>query len=669
MPKKMIKKIALLSLPILLFTAIFPATPAVAQVPQFQYDTPNDPQNLTALFMLSLYNKKLAGGDTGVCVDFSPKDGKVNIGLSDSVFKLGQSSLSDPATYQKKVQALLAALAVTQSDGSDSENAKVLNVDITGHADGVPRGRQSGTNEGLASQRADSTANLFSNDPQVHVTAKEGLASPELERIYSTNRSAADCPIRRKVVISVPVKGNQVQLTSNGKFQFTPDSFNTALGTRASAVVDSAITQVTDGADGSGNSAYAAQAKLWAKQKNLNADQVTQLEANYVYQQLQTGDHPKISKKCDQFPLKQLTLSLLAAKLGSLSFSYDQGVAIGQIQKTSTGGYVIKDPDSSQTVRLAPITAGTTPPILYSCFTTDTSPNWDANLKTFDKASGGNTFVSGTSLLAVAQKGGNNVTPQSKFDVGFDPSLMKPEDVTNDPRVPDSVKSQFAKDGKPMRGFFCKQCGHGFFFEEVKDASGKVTGYNPVYDDRMVQPDRAVGGVDPLTKALNNLTSDNPSVLGTSLKPMIYVVDACPACNCNPMSKIRSKSASVTTIDPLAMGSAGPRANYESSGVQDLNSKCVVRPPVWHNCGAAPNTVPPNQSNQFAGLLSYKSPVDNQVYGADDFKGLVDQISSCPGSVVSPQQKVNSVSCSGSAASRLPSSDVAADCPLAGKAQ
>jgi outer membrane protein OmpA-like peptidoglycan-associated protein len=664
----MIKKVALLSLPILLFTAMFPAHFAFAQVPQFQYDTPNDPQNLTALFMLSLYNKKLAGGDTGVCVDFSPKDGKVNIGLNDSVFKLGQSTLSDPAAYQKKVQALLAALAVTQSDGSDSANANVLNVDITGHADGVPVGRQSGTNEDLAAKRADSIANLFSNDPKVHVTAKEGLGSPELERIYATNRSAADCPTRRKVVISVPIKGNQVQLTANGKFQFTPDSFNTSLGTRANALVDSAISQVTDGADGSGNTAYAAQVKLWANQKNLSGDAVSKLEANYIYQQLQSGDHPKISKKCDQFPLKQLTLSMLAAKLGGLSFSYDQGVAIGQIQKTNTG-YVIADLDTKQTVKLAPIAEGTTPPILYSCFTTDSAPNWDASLKTFDKASGGNTFVSGTSLLAVAQKGGNRVTSQSKFDVGFDPSLMKPEDVTNDPRVPDSVKSRFAKDGKPMRGFFCKQCGHGFFFEEVKDASGKVTGYNPVYDDRMVQPNRAAGGVDPLTKALNNLTADNPSVLGTSLKPMIYVVDACPTCNCNPMDKIRSKSAAVTTIDPLAMGSAGPRANYESSGVQDLNSKCVVRPPVWHNCGAAPNTVPPHQSNQFAGLLSYKSPVDNQVYGADDFKGLVNQISNCPGSVVGPEQKVNSVSCSGSAASRLPSSDVGADCPLTAKAQ
>ena len=167
---------------------------------------------------------------------------------------------------------------------------------------------------------------------------------------------------------------------------------------------------------------------------------------------------------------------------------------------------------------------------------------------------------------------------------------------------------------------------------------------------------------NPLSDALNNLTKEDPSVIGANLKPRMFVIKSCPGCNCKPMETIRSKSANVVTIDPL---SSGAQSDFSAQLTKkEMDTACVVRPPIWHTCGAEPNQVKSTKYDDFKGSLKYLDPVTGIEHTVKDLNELVAKIgtSGTCQSALSPQARIDSVSCSASASTRLPSEDEMADC-------
>ena len=77
--------------------SLFAYSLALAETPKLpdnlEGSLDTNPETASALFMLSLYDQKLAGGDTGVCLDFSSEDGKsqIRVGMDTSAFVLGKS--------------------------------------------------------------------------------------------------------------------------------------------------------------------------------------------------------------------------------------------------------------------------------------------------------------------------------------------------------------------------------------------------------------------------------------------------------------------------------------------------------------------------------------------------------------------------------------------------
>lgn len=604
---------------------------AHAQIPklpdQLEGALDANPETSAGLFMLSLYNKGLAGGTSGVCLDFSKRDGKseIKIGLNASAFEVGKSTLQNEKESVTRMKALLHSLSVAQGSPIDAT--------VEGFADGIVYRRGETKNKELAEARANTIAGLFKNDSQVSIQSTDGLSSPGLEKAYVA-KQGGDCSKRRKVVINIAAKESKVQVEANGKFQFTPAAFSNRLGADSRKIADQAIENSFDKLQGS-----------------LNKPGVTELaKSEAIYEQLKTTG--KISKACDQFPLKQLTLAYIHSSIGGTSFSYDDGFGV---KKGATGSYYVEDPTTHQKLDLLTLNDSGSPTLLFACFKSDDS--WDKALTKFNAESGNSTFMSGKDLLNATGK--NNFSDQGTIQVGFDPELMKEEAVADDPRVVASKKSP--RVGKNLRGFFCKQCGHGFFFEETKDAGGTKT-FHPVYDDRMVRASLTTK-TDPLADALNQLSAEDPLALGASLKPQIFVIKNCSGCACKPLDAIRAKNANVVKIDPLAEGAKG---NYEASiSKKDMDQACVIRPPVWHTCGAAPNEVKSAKFDDFKGSLKYMDPVDGAQYAVDDLKQLVDKLNvGCMSQVKSPQDKIKSVACSGSPTSELPSQDELADCPL-----
>ena len=429
----------------LLCSLAFTAKPVGAQVTKLPEDLDQNlvlnSETALALLKLSFFNRGLAGGDTGVCLDFTQEDGKqrTKVGMDTSAFLTGSSELRSAASYQKNMKTLLHALAKAEgkaifasvqayADGQHFKNAKSVKESIQ-------------QNRLLSKKRAVTIARLFTGDSRVKISKTEGFASETLEKFFDDLKHGLKCDARRKVVISIETHENQIQMEGSGNFQLTPDSFSNSLSVASRKVatdaIDLALTEYPKG-----NS-----------QKRINS----------VYQKL--IDSGQLSASCDQFPLKQLTQGLIRSRLlnqkDSKKALFKNFTEYLELKK-SNGSYFLSDPDTARRVQLNPFAKGI-PIIAYACF----NPNekWEKALQNFHQQTGNSVFLSGAQLLD--STGGSQLTDDSVIELGIDPSHLK------ESRVGGNRAYGGTRIGTRQRGFFCNACGHGFFFENSTSVEEK----------------------------------------------------------------------------------------------------------------------------------------------------------------------------------------------------
>jgi len=181
-----------------------------------------------ALFMLGLYEKKIAGGKTGICLDYV--GGQFNIGFNTESFVTGKSDFN--GNFEKDGAKKLETLI---KDLSQAQKGKALELEVDGYADGQHYDqfyKGSGSlnsqveqsieaNEALAKGRAGEIARyLQSKNPSTVIVSSSnvrGHASPELERAFKEcvikngvkSKCGVDCGTRRKVVIQAKLPSGQ----------------------------------------------------------------------------------------------------------------------------------------------------------------------------------------------------------------------------------------------------------------------------------------------------------------------------------------------------------------------------------------------------------------------------------------------------------------------------
>jgi len=578
------------------------------------------PDLLPSLFLYSLYNKGYAGGKTGLCVDFSSHNGQtlIKIGMTDSAFASGKDSL-DPEKadeYSRNLKGLFNALSAAQG------GSKVAIESIDGYADGQHLST-SGGNQDLAKRRAQTVASLFDSSDPVSLPSDDhqnGLNSPHLEALPESKRS---CITRRKVVINIKVPASKVENLKTGVINLVPSPVSEALGAYNRRMVGAQLD--------------AAQT---AAENELDYPKDENGQARKIY--AQAVKQGSISKACDQFPLKQMTLALIKNSIDNPVDSFEFSEGNGVVKEGNA--FFLRSDDGTQKIPIRQnfsLRSTSAPTVAFACF--KPTPKWDAS----------NNLIDGKVLNA--SDGQKGLRADANVKMGFDCSLMKEEDV------PGGFGSSHSD--KKSRGFFCKKCGFGFFFDVTKSCT-------PMYEDRAIET-KNKSADDPLVQALSKLKQADPLTLASSLTPTLFVVPNCGGCKCNPLAKVRGMNSSqnngILTIDPLSTN--GMSVSLQK---QALDDSCTVSVPVWHTCGVAPNAVASAVGSDFKNSLYYFDPVSGESY--DGFKDLNELLgrmnkgkNSCPDSVLSPQEKVNSVSCSGDPSRVLPSQDEADGCPALSK--
>ena len=132
---------------------------------------------------------------------------------------------------------------------------------------------------------------------------------------------------------------------------------------------------------------------------------------------------------------------------------------------------------------------------------------------------------------------------------------------------------------------------------------------------------------------------------------------------------IEEQGDNVTTLDPL---NEGNRSVYHTSLTKkQMQQACVVKPPIWHTCGASPHQIKGSQFTEFKGSLTYTDPVTGVQLAVHNLNELIKKLTDLAtiSSQLTPQQKIASVTCSENVARRLPSDEDWVDCSEEMKAQ
>jgi hypothetical protein len=629
--------------------------PQLPSADQFYSDASSgDPETAEAFFMLSLYEHGKAGGNTGVCVDFTTVNGqpKVEIGLSnDAAFDSGQARPKNPEVVTKELQSIFSALANTQGTGA------MPGVSIMGYTDGQ---YFSAGNKSLAEKRGEAVKSiLVSSNLASDKTAVYPIDSTLLEQ-RPKNQQA--CEARRRVVISLDAKTTKATADENGDYKFFPSAFekpqyeattNFVNNTLGAYMPDTMLSDLDKKAAARNKQLY----KLQAKNPDATLPDVYLEKAKEIYANLKDKDH-KISSKCDQFPLKDLTIAYINRELHKNVEDITSGFDIASLLNVKTDANhhaYLEDPNSPP---------GQSPRRLY--------------IEDRFRQPGSGSDPSGielgkpSSIFACFDPSGDKAW-QSAMQTAPDFCVNGSAKVANNPSAADA-NTLVEFDTAGAHAYKCLKCGKGFEIEKTPQ------GYQASFDDRLFKSGTST---EAFTQSLNHLSDADPFSVGADMKPRVFVVQNCScATQGNIFDRIKS-GVGVQKIDPLEQGSA---AKFSSSMTKSqLANSCVISPRVMHTCAVDPEAVKGATKDVSKLFLKYLDPLapnikkENLVNGAlipfqnlDDLvKGFATNAAAageCPGSkIISAQEKVNSVSCSGSVKTALPSDDANADCPLTAK--
>jgi len=583
-----------------------------------------------ALMMIDLYDRGLAGGKTGLCVDFDQTDGRrtIKVGLNTSAFVTGKDGVKD-TLLQADVQNLQKLVAIL----AKAEGGKVP-ASVSGYADGQHyqnefTSKKSNAqaiedsihdNESLSLRRANRVADLLeritsdSGALQIGPEDRHGYASPELERnpLYSKASGGLNCPTRRKVVITLDAPDLKIKEVVSPTKQFVPDELSQDLKLAANRAFAKEIRGINTSISRGSMKDRAEQ--IYAELKKRN----------------------RLIPQCDQEPMKQLTLSFIA-------YSID-----GKDRKNNIQDWIdrfVGRPFKAHRPDNDAMGIGT---LSFGCVRPsddwmqamlERHPDFETSAKDFFRISG-RSNVTGTAT------------------VSFDPSLLHEEKIMHGKYAGPPVKDGRHK-GTFQVGYFCKACGSGLYF--LRDDQGNIL-KDKDGNPRVDYVDRAVDSVDPNRSpadVLNSVADADPFSFAGFMKPRLYLVKNCKGLSTAEIIKrIESKDPSVSSVDPLESRS---QLKVDSAV---LEHACVIRPPLLHTCSATQNHQEPAEEAQVSRSFEYPD-LSGVSRTASSISELINHPSQTCGDrpILSPQEKINQVSCVATPNRRLPSEHELQDCP------
>ena len=569
-----------------------------------------------ALLFLDLYNKGIAGGKTGVCIDFQKDiNGKpqYKAAFDTSAFLTGSSELKEGSFDFNKFNELINTVSKVQTKDKNNK----VNVYVDGYADGQHYVSSSNydvntsisKNEKLSYNRAKVIAEIIDNNPNVSVGEKNirGHASPFWENKYPGKNDGVNCPNRRKVVVTFDQPTPQIASEINGNFFRAPES----LQSKMNGIIVSEFHQNISNA-----------------QKALNISYVkhpSRASVENIYAELMKNK--KLNAKCDLPPFKQVTLAMIEYYINS-SKEYlvaEKNILIQEyLHNTDFDISSFKNIEGAQSA------------LESACLIPSKATEQALEKSVQSYAVSGASFLTKSGLKTI----------NGSVNVGFDVNSLQPQMITQGPNK-----------GKKLRGFYCKACGSGVFFYEDPEHHGQ---FKTEYTDRIVQSGNMDKVQSKFVNNLNQLADADPLSVGAMLKPRMFVVKNCKDCKCDHDALIRANDSSVIKFDPLS----GSAVSAEISA-SEFDQVCIIRPPVHHSCGTDPNKNNGADQVKFLEQLSYESSIQNLKFVAPNISELINNVgNSCPADLklLTAEQKIANVKCSSDRLKQLPSEDERDDC-------
>ncbi|MBU6153873.1 MAG: hypothetical protein KGP28_06185 [Bdellovibrionales bacterium] len=604
-------------IPLFLFFLVFAGIPPLGRAGDPVGFDPEQPENAAAsLLFLEMYNQGLAGGDSGVCIDFGFDSGKpkYRVAFDTEAFVTGKSDLNSGGKINQDGLNKIAS-AIAKASGGKTE------VSIDGYADGQhfksdPYSVDASIekNQALAKARASKISELISGSPGVTIQQVNGHASPDLERRYPQKASGLNCPTRRKVVVSFNAPESRIgsrvtggQMSAPTKL---PSSLRSAITTKFLEEIKSTGTalDVTD-------STFSGRARV-------------KKDVEKVFEKMKKDG--LISQACETSPFREITKA-----------------KIETVIKHSPMTEAWKDWVEPTGFRLNPGSGN--PAMESACFVLssnrvkkDKSNRVEKEESTLsDKIEGLPGYsVSGVSLTKDA---GVNAK-DGKVKIGYSAKSMGVNYIGAGPNKK-----------KNLRGYYCSACGYGLFFHE--DSSGSL---RPEYIDRMIDS-KNPEAQDRFIKALNDFSTKDPFAPGAMVKPRMFMISDCKDCTCDHGARIKSSDQSVKVFDPVK----GDSPDQELS-VSELENTCIIRPPVIHACNYKAAGGDGADSGAIKQELAYQMALQSlEVTGADinELINKVDQQTSCSKpKKLSPEEKIKDVRCDPARHTQLPGEDEVRDC-------
>jgi hypothetical protein len=640
------------------------------------------------LFFLTLYKKGLAGGTTGICLDFDQSSGKnnIDIGFDTEAFETGKSVFKKEGNFDPaRLKNLVSTLAKTQGGRVQAQ--------VTGYADGQhfysggqdPKADETNgfplsikNNEKLAQDRADVVLKLLLADPNISKSSPAiGYASPGLETLKE-NKKIQNCPTRRKVVISVPIQKPELSFDKKGSWNLGPKSFTDKMDIETRTAARGAVTKTLQtsltkgsslaefqGSNGRFKEKYFPAEKIdghWTPKASPESKKIVE----QIYQDMRAQRNPQLlSDACDAYPMKQLTLAYIHSVVDPYNFS---GPGAYELLERPRGETYLplylneKDTPAGKTPIKLSLDPSGMPTSVYSCFLPDISL-----LKSYFAADSGN-LISGEQKVTL-DSNYKDMKASSPIDIGFTPA-----DLTQ-------IET---KSGELKRGYFCAVCGYGFFFEPVANASSKEsqvgqeaqegnevhTIFHATHWDRTVDNKSEAGKQSQkvFDEAQKQVTDANPLSIAGFQRPSVLIVKNCKNCDCDPLSQVqKGQSANITMIDPLY---AKDQEAFQSRvSKAELSESCILRMPMWHTCSVKKTQSNYNLAQEFDSSFRFVDPntaTDFTEGTIDELKDIIDRKVTCdfPGNSLefgTIQEKIDSVACSRNQ-KKLPTKDEVKDC-------
>ena len=573
-----------------------------------------------ALFMIDLYNRGEAGGDTGICVDLDQvgDETKMKVGLDTKEFFTGKSGENDTEISKKRIEnlkRLIADLAKKQgsqvdatvigyADGQhytnavDSQGKFILENENDKNGNLINKGSIH-NNVDLSTNRAETVRKLFADDQDISFNKSKGFASPNLEKDnrFAGKKDGLDCPNRRKVIMEIEAPKSDLKIDGSGTLVRAPKNMPK---TYISAL----------------NDQFRKNVQRIKNDKTVDLSGSTSNKAKTVFDQfIKDGT---IYETCKKSPLKEITQVYIMKRLDS---KIDVDSELKSLFRKNNTDFEVND------------TKGSFSGLALGCFKMP-----ESSFSDFDKKDNLDFQKSGPDMITeMKAKGfqGGEVT------VGFDPSNLE-----NQP-----IPGHGAELGK---GFWCHACGFGLFFEP--DGKG---GYTPQYKDRLIRYKNSGSSQDTLFTSLKGLDKTDPFSAGAMLMPRMFVISNCPGCSCKPTDKIRAHDASVTEMNLLDPDSKRSVKMNE----EDFKSACVIRPPIMHACNVSPNDNQGADGTTVGPAKVQYQDLAGKWWGAVNPGLVASAMSKGCGKTEGPAEKIRSISCSDPKHKRgLPTDDEYKDC-------